>query len=288
VAQTPDWQAHLVVEQPWNGNTDTIIIGLDYDATDGYDAAFDVIDTNFQYPLAMRSRIVDLETDSGFCAANMKVNVKAFAPVVTWDIYIKADSFDGNDLEPPFDSIALFKWDTTEFNYEDAQYFLEYALIYTVTGYIHAIDLTSYCLATNTFFCEGTSGGGFVDLYTELYYYFGIWPEEYFFGDCSTEEHIFKLTLKVVFTDLLPVENILSLCPEIINDINTSTISIDFNNPGNYIIKVFNLYGQQISLPNYSSTALFYFNYSSLPKGYYIVTILDENHNKYNYNFIKP
>lgn len=76
-AQTPDWQAHLVVEQPWNGNTDTIIIGLDYDATDGYDPAWDVIDTAFKYPLSMRSRIIELESDSGFCAANMKTNIKA-------------------------------------------------------------------------------------------------------------------------------------------------------------------------------------------------------------------
>jgi len=121
-AQTPDWQAHLVVEQPWNGNTDTIIIGLDYDATDGYDPAWDVIDTAFKYPLSMRSRIIELESDSGFCAANMKTNIKAFAPVVTWDIYIKADTFQvATDEALPIDSIVLFKWDTTEWNYEDEQ-----------------------------------------------------------------------------------------------------------------------------------------------------------------------
>ncbi|HET8964000.1 MAG TPA: T9SS type A sorting domain-containing protein [Chitinophagales bacterium] len=288
VAQTiPDWQAHLIVEQPWNGNTDTIIIGLDYDATDGYDAAFDVIDTNFQYPLAMRSRITELETDSGFCAANMKVNIKAFAPVVTWDIYIKADTFQpAPDHELPIDSIALFKWDTAQFNYEDEQYFLEYALIYSTTGYIHGIDLNSYCLATNTFLCEGTSGGAHTE--TELYYIYGIWPYEYFFGGCATEEYIYKLTVKIVFTDLLLVTDFSTNIFTVFNNINASALQINFKDEGEKTLQVYNIQGKQMMATNNVYELYYKLDYASLPTGLYFLLYHSPDNETLVYTFIKP
>ncbi|HET8963386.1 MAG TPA: hypothetical protein VFM99_05790, partial [Chitinophagales bacterium] len=89
-SQTPDWQAYLLVDQPWNGNTDTIWFGLDYDATNGYDAEWDIMDTAFNYPLAIRLQNGQVQADSNTCAANMHRDIKAFAPEVTWDVFVKA------------------------------------------------------------------------------------------------------------------------------------------------------------------------------------------------------
>ena len=64
-AQLPPWNTKFIVYHP-DGYTDTLWIGCDENATNGYDEGLDIIDTTFHYPLAIRGYSEEIENDSAF------------------------------------------------------------------------------------------------------------------------------------------------------------------------------------------------------------------------------
>ncbi len=282
VAQSPDWEAYLLVDQTWNGNTDTIWFGVDYDATNGYDSEWDVMDSAFNYPLAMRLQNGQVQADSNTCAANMRRDIKAFSPEVTWDVFVKADTFDGEDINPPYDSLLFLCWDTAQFNYSDGQYFLNYAFIRTTTGYIGGIDGDGFCLSSNSSFCDFEAGGLSIKV---PIIYVGIQPPEYNSSFCATEDYIFKFTLHLVFDDLLSINSNTNTDIEFINQTKDKSLQIQNNSDGWIRIEVYGLNGSKLfSASSYEKS--YSFNYSAFTKGLFFVQVVDEDGVGYGFSVV--
>jgi len=280
-AQTPDWQAYLLVDQTWNGNTDTIWFGLDYDATNGYDAGLDFMDTIFSYPLAIRLQNGQVQADSNTCAANMRRDIKAFAPEVTWDVFVKADTFTA-DENLPIDSNFFLRWDTAQFNYSDGQYELLYAYLNTSTGYINGIDGEEACISTNIG-CGGSSGS-YPDAASLIY--IGIQPPEYTSSFCATEDQIFKFTLHVAFDDLLYIDESEPDKIEFLNDLQTQTIQMSCD-PGNLLDAFLYDFSGSLQWKHSSSYWKTEFHYNFLPQGIYILRATLNGNENYFYKFYK-
>ncbi|MBK8489001.1 MAG: hypothetical protein IPL48_14565 [Bacteroidetes bacterium] len=281
VAQSPNWEAYLLVDQTWNGNTDTIWFGVDYDATNGYDAEWDVMDSTFNYPLAMRLQNGQVQSDSNTCAANMRRDIKAFAPEVTWDVFVKADTFTA-DENLPIDSNFFLRWDTAQFNYSDGQYFLNYAFIRTTTGYIGGIDGDGFCLSSNSSFCDFEAGGLSIKV---PIIYVGIQPPEYNSSFCATEDYIFKFTLHLVFDDLLSINSNTNTDIEFINQTKDKSLQIQNNSDGWIRIEVFGLNGSKLfSASSYEKS--YSFNYSAFTKGLFFVRVVDEDGVGYGFSVV--
>ena len=276
-AQTPDWQAYLLVDQPWNGNTDTIWFGLDYDATNGYDDGLDIMDTTFNYPLAIRLQNGQVQADSNTCAANMRRDIKAFAPEVTWDVFVKADTF-----TETYEEYVILRWDTAQFNFSDGQYFLKYAKVETTTGYIGGIDGTNHCLATNVGDC-GSAGGGWPDHAGLIY--IGIQPLEYNTGTCATEEYIYRFRIYASFEDLLNINASNNTSVEFINQFAERLLQINNLNGGIMEIEVFQVNGNQVFKTQTFETN-YNLHYKDLMTGVLIVRIITNDQIPHTFSLI--
>lgn len=132
-AQLPPWNLEFYVYHP-NGQTDTLWVGCDENATAGYDEGLDIIDTTFNTPIAIRgfSQEVEDEFNFGTCV-NLKKDIQPFGYPAEFTFYILHDEISTSD------SIYI-GWDTSMLNYEVGDYKGEGGLMFSENGYIGAID----------------------------------------------------------------------------------------------------------------------------------------------------
>lgn len=262
---TPDWQAHFVIEKPWNGQRDTIIIGCDYDATEGFDAAFDSINTDFNFPLSVRSNDLLVQSELGSCAANMKTNIKGFDTEVSFDVFVISDTFGLGSYEAP-----LIIWDTAEIYFLDDTYRLSRVNVIGDHSYIGAFDSEDEWI---------------MNYYLETYYYywdeydfrFGLYfeenPDEYYF-DCPVSESVAKFTIRLTFSLLTDIESLQTQDQYFQYSPFTQTIQVSKNIKDHTTTTLYNMNGKIVLR---SDKKLIQIN--SLPDGFYVINLNTETLN---------
>lgn len=134
--QLPPWNTKFIVYHP-DGFTDTLWIGCDENATDGYDEGLDIIDTSFHFPLAIRGYSEEIENDSAFGnCVNLKNDVKSFDNPAIFTFYVLHDEITGTGFP------AQIGWDTTDFKYGYEDYKIDQAYLASEFGYVGGIDAT--------------------------------------------------------------------------------------------------------------------------------------------------
>jgi Secretion system C-terminal sorting domain len=185
-AQLPPWITKFIVYHP-DGYTDTLWIGCDENATDGYDEGFDIIDTTFQYPLAIRGYSEEIENDSAFGnCVNLIKDVKGFDNPAIFTFYVLHDEITGTGFP------AQIGWDTTDFKYGYEDYKIDQAYLASEFGYVGGIDATFWLIMNRN--NEDTSDISFptqpIDIVPENSVY-----------ECSPQHYIVKVTATVFFAD---------------------------------------------------------------------------------------
>ena len=189
-AQHPPWNAKFIVYHP-NDYTDTLWVGCDENATDGFDEGLDSLDNTFEYPISIGaySPEVDAEFNLDNCV-NLKREILPFADVRQYTFYIVYDDSPG--LPPQI------KWDSTDYLYEDGEYMIAQASLTAQTGYILGID-NSY---VNFFDRESEFPYDTYFLYTN---YIDIFSETAAL-ECIPQDNVIKIRLDVIFKDYsLPI-----------------------------------------------------------------------------------
>jgi len=264
--QTPDWSANFYVQRTDGIVSDTITIGLAYDATPGFDISYDQIDTNFSYPVGIRTNSYDVEIDSLTCPANMKTNILPFQDIVTWDVYVISDSFDyfGGEY------VTLY-WDTSDFTFNDGSLSLEYVYATSNINYFCAIDLNAICISTN-YYCYGY--GGFYYDRAPLVYQFQN-PDEYITGECATERNIFSFQIHAVINDLTAINSYndqtsLNITQQVGNIVELSIRSSPIT------LCIYSLTGE-LYYQNTFSKGSYYLDCSMFPKGILLFHAINTN-----------
>ena len=185
-AQLPPWNTKFVVYHP-DGYTDTLWIGCDENATNGYDEGLDIVDTSFQYPLAIRGYSEEIENDSAFGnCVNLKKDVKGFDNPVIFTFYVLHDEITGTGFP------AQIGWDTTDFKYGYEDYKIDQAYLTSEYGYVGGIDATFWLIMNRN--NEDTSDVSFptqpIDVVPENSVY-----------ECSPQDYIVKVTASVFFAN---------------------------------------------------------------------------------------
>ncbi|MBK8488735.1 MAG: T9SS type A sorting domain-containing protein [Bacteroidetes bacterium] len=274
-AQLPPWNLEFYVYHP-DGQTDTLWVGCDENATAGYDEGLDIIDTTFNTPIAIRgfSQEVEDEFNFGTCV-NLKKDIRPFGYPAEFTFYILHDEISTSD------SVYL-GWDTSMLNYEVGDYWIEGAIIFGVNGYIEGIDGETYLIF----------GRDAVDSTLNIY---GEQTPIFVMGEylsCipNASISIMKIYLEVYFKDYgvfikdnkLNNKNLTIYPNPSINQLQIQSellVAIQTN--------IYNFYGQLID------TILIkpgkqVFDISNFPSGIYYLSIAEDNSNKsFTYKFIK-
>jgi len=264
-AQLPPWNTKFVVYHP-DGFTDTLFIGCDENATDGYDEGLDIIDTSFHYPLAIRGYSEALENDSAFgTCVNLKKDVRGFGYPATFEFYILYDSI-------AVDENIYLGWDTTTLYFSVDTFKIEGAILYSSYGYIGGIDATSYFICSR----DGADTGLLNIHDTPI----PIFVEEYSF-ECSITSNILKLSLQVFFKDysvdlqnFVAVEGI-NIYPSILQDLLFISNSLNQN----CILNIINSSGQIIFEKEVAGLTTESMSFKSFPKGVYNANVLFYDNN---------
>ena len=275
-SQIPDWSATLYVQQADSEVADTIVIGLDYEATEGYDMEYDIIDTNFSYPLGIRTGSVSGASDSATCPANMKVNIMPFADIVTWDVYVISDSFDYFGEE----YVTLY-WDTSEYVFSDGFLALDYVFATSDLNYFGAIDLNVICISSNQY-CNGLTIY-YWDRAPLLYQFLN--PDEYLVGECATDRNVYHFQIHAVIKDLTSLESAQDTHPVVINhqagqilEVTSAASPLD--------IRIFSYTGSMVFFERVDM-GTHSIDYSALPNGAYVIQVVDETNSSTSLRFFK-
>ncbi len=136
-AQLPPWNLQFYIFHP-DGNIDTLWVGCDENATNGYDEGLDVIDTTFNTPIAIRGFSQEVEDAFNFnTCVNLKKDIRPFGYPAEFTFYILHDEISTSD------SVYL-GWDTSTLNYEVGNYWIEGGILFGSNGYIEGIDGESF------------------------------------------------------------------------------------------------------------------------------------------------
>ena len=260
--QLPPWNTKFVVYHP-DGYTDTLWIGCDENATDGYDEGLDIIDTSFDTPIAIRGYDEEVESEFGFgSCVNLKRDIRSFDNTDEFTFYILSE-YSG------LDNIYL-AWDSLELNYETDSIKMSSALLFSTYGYINAIDQTLYIISD-----RDDDNDSIMFLYNDsIPIYFESSAVE-----CSSLYQILRLSLKTTFF------NYLTLIENSINGIEELAISpnpaMNFMNIKNLThepctITIMNM--QQKIIDSLSLTSYQTLNYdiSNISTGIYILSVFNE------------
>ena len=132
-AQLPPWNTKFVVYHP-DGYTDTLWIGCDENATDGYDEGLDIIDTSFHYPLAIRGYSEELENDSAYgTCVNLKKDVRGFGYPAVFTFYILHGEIGAEEN-------VYLGWDSSDCIYNFESIKINYIKVSSSNGYLEGID----------------------------------------------------------------------------------------------------------------------------------------------------
>ena len=273
-AQLPPWNAKFIVYHP-DGYTDTVWVGCDETATDGFDIGLDSLDNSFDYPISIGafSPEVDAEFGSDNCV-NLKREILPFEDVRQYTFYIVYDDAPG--LPPQI------KWDSTDYLYEYEEFKISQVTFTALTGYIESIDNTSITV----FHRNADNPDDIYQLYTDL---IDFYAETSAF-ECSPQNNVIKITLAVIFKDFSVninenrFSNYISIDPNPIqNEIHFKTqIPSEFN------IKITNISGKVIQEILVYNSSVLNLDVSNLSNGIYFLQITDsENQTIKFYKLIK-
>ena len=257
-SQIPDWSATLYVQQADSEVADTIVIGLDYEATEGYDMEYDIIDTNFSYPLGIRTGSVSVASDSATCPANMKVNIMLAGQ----------------------EYVTLY-WDTSEYVFSDGFLALDYVFATSDLNYFGAIDLNVICISSNQY-CNGLTIY-YWDRAPLLYQFLN--PDEYLVGECATDRNVYHFQIHAVIKDLTSLESAQDTHPVVINhqagqilEVTSAASPLD--------IRIFSYTGSMVFFERVDM-GTHSIDYSALPNGAYVIQVVDETNSSTSLRFFK-
>ncbi|MBK6732142.1 MAG: T9SS type A sorting domain-containing protein [Bacteroidetes bacterium] len=262
-AQHPPWNAKFIVYHP-DGYTDTLWVGCDENATDGFDEGLDLLDNTFEYPISIGafSPEVDAEFNLDNCV-NLKREILPFADVRQYTFYIVYDDSPG--LPPQI------KWDSTDYLYEDGEYMMAQASLYAQTGYLEAINGTNATIFNRL--SDDFSDYNF--FYTN---YIDIFSETAAL-ECIPQDNVIKIRLAVIFKDYSLAVNQTNFSSQIYVYPNPMHDYFYLKNSSNNLVNIFikdlqgsvlfsyqNIYGDVINE-----------DVNSLTPGYYLIEVIDLN-----------
>ncbi len=272
-AQFPPWELKFIAYHP-NGNTDSIWVGCDDEATVGYDLDFDIVDESLYTPIGIGiyNPVVESELGLSSCT-NLERDIKPFDDIVTYEFFL---------LHSPIsviDTIYL-GWDTSTLNYEQGDFKIEGAILFSSNGYIVGIDGTEY-----VFCSRSTDGEDFnINFQPIPIYVLGNMLS------CSPidTQLVIKLELAVYFKDysvqLDEIESTakVSIYPNPI--VEKITIESDFHY--NTLVRIYSVQGETI-LEQRIKPGRNIVSTSGIDKGLYVVIIYENNRIIYSYKLNK-
>lgn len=272
-AQLPPWNLELYVYHP-DGDTDSIWVGCDENATLGYDEDLETINSIFEgiISLGLYNQSVEDIYNLGTCS-NLINEYKPFDDVVTFELFVMHNEISVTD-------IVYIGWDTTTLGYEYGEYKISYIQLESELGYIDGIDGTAYSICTRPNDSTILLFDGPID----------IWA----LGDeleCLQAElpYVIKLTLKVGFKDY-------SLDIDSKDTINTAQ-EIFFSNPiqNTMYVECESFYITHLTLHSLAGIEVGTYqltngtnsiDLSMLSPGIYLVSYVSNNSSYFNIDFI--
>lgn len=261
-AQLPPWNTKFVVYHP-DGYTDTLWIGCDENATGGYDEGLDIIDTTFQYPLAIRGYSEEIENDSAFgTCVNLKRDIRNFGYPAVFTFYILNDEIGAEE------NIYL-GWDSASCIYNYGSIKINYIKVSSSNGYLEGIDNSEILLfGINDF-----------DSSDVIFHYndsIKVISESSAF-ECSPSDPVVKLQLEVNLKDYtleIPGQT-LNQTTKIYPSLTTDFLTIEISVPKMHLY-LYNSLGRLVKLYNLESTKN-RVSLNDLVDGIYYLEIHDQN-----------
>lgn len=272
VAQLPPWNAKFIVYHP-EGYTDSLWVGCDENAADGFDEGLDSLDNSFEYPISIGaySPEVDMEFGLDNCV-NLKKEILPFANVRQYTFYIV---YDNEVISEP----VQIKWDSLDFIYHYDEFMIYQATLIAQTGYVEAIDNTIWGFFSrdsnnpdNVFISENP----YIDLYAESSAL-----------ECIPNNNVIKLRLDVTFKDYsLNVNQNFYTLDEIFPNPFQNTITIK-SATNLKELKIYDINGRCVLIKDNIHASDFVLDLHLLLSGsIYLLTVLTDD-TYYNYKLIK-
>ncbi|MBK6730216.1 MAG: T9SS type A sorting domain-containing protein [Bacteroidetes bacterium] len=272
-AQLPPWNAKFIVYHP-DGFTDTVWVGCDETATDGFDIGLDSLDNSFDYPISIGAFSPEVDAEFGLDnCLNLKREILPFADVRQYTFYILYDDAPGLPSQ--------IKWDSTDFLYEAEEYKIAQATFVAQGGYIYAIDNT-----VTTFMDRNN------DNPDDIFFFIpslDVYAETTFF-ECDPQNNVLKLRLDVTFDDYtLNVDNInieysFTVFPTVVKN----DLFIETESDKQVYITLFNITGERVYFSRKIINKQIKLNVSNLVNGIYFLQLTNTKTQKREiHKFIK-
>lgn len=274
-AQLPPWNTKIVVQNP-AGFRDTLWIGCDENADIGFQESFDILDTNLNPPVAIRSFDIEVENEFEFSTCtNLKKDIRNFTDteIIKFSLIVITDEY---PVGPEF----VLRLDSLGFNYNFEGYRLTTAWLVSELGYLNGIDNDSYYFFS-MLVDDGDTIPSFIISLADMYPFDSI-------DECSNNSWAMKLNLFIAF-NMYPVD---------VESLDFSSQINIFPNPAHDFVTVSNQSHEQILVEFYDfsgcmqmKTAFetkgqFLINISTLPSGIYFIKIINVTNSEFTFKQI--
>ncbi len=276
-AQLPPWNTKIVIQNP-SGSTDTVWIGCDENANIGFQESFDILDTNLNRPVAIRSFDIEVENEFEFSTcSNLKKDIRNFTDteIIKFSLIVITDEY---PVGPEF----VLRLDSLDFNYNYEGYRLTTAWLVSELGYLNGVDNDSYYFFS-VILEDGDTIPSFIISLADMYPFDSI-------SECSNNSWAMKLNLFIAF-NMYPVD---------VKSLDFSSQINIFPNPAHDFVTVFNQSQEQILAEFYDFSGClhmkteleihgqFLINISTLPSGIYFKKIINTTNSEFTIKqFIK-